>query len=89
MQDIYALHDRSTYNYLHLKLFLDSPDLAGLLIWPMDGLAASDESRAQPKPPKIGPKLAKPTIFTASGPCRAPHRAAYAEQMAQLDVPHA
>ena len=89
MQVIYAIHDRSTYNYLHLKLFLDSPDLAGLLIWPMDGLAASDESRAQPKPPKIGPKLDKPTIFTASGPCRAPHRAAYAEQMAQLDVPHA
>ena len=38
----------------------------------MGGLAAADERRTQPKPPKIGPKLAKPSILRLVGHVEAP-----------------
>ena len=87
-KDIYARYNRNTYIYLRLRLFLDSLHIAGLLIRPMGGLAAGDESPAQPKTPKIGPKLAKPSLFTASSRCGDPDRPAPVELMAQLDSPY-
>ena len=88
-EDIYARYNRNTCIYLRLKLFLDSLHIDRLLIRPMGGLAAGDESPAQPKTPKIAPKLAKPSLFTASSRCGVPGRPAPAEQMTQSDSPHA
>ena len=72
MYGIYGSYTRNTDSHLRLRLFLDSLHMGQRLVRPTGGLAATDESRTQPKTPKISPKWPKPGIFTAGGPCGGP-----------------
>ena len=89
MLDKYGSYRSNTYSHLRLRLLLDSLHLGRLVVKSMGGLAATDESRTQPKPPKIGPKRHKLSIVTAGGPCDGPGRPAHISWMAQLGSPHA